>query len=83
MALDTVVRVTVDLVMLVVHPAIIVAVGARPLRGIAARMASGANAVSILVIHRERVVEIRVTPVVGIVTLAALAREVIAWPCVT
>jgi hypothetical protein len=77
--LNAVVRVTVHAIMLVVHPTIVMAAGTCPLRCIAARMTLGADAVGAMMIHRERVIESRITPVVGVVTLAALAREVVVW----
>ena len=77
MALDAVVRVAIHIIVFVVHVVVVVTVGARPLRCIAARMAFGADAVSVFVIYRERVIERRVTPIAGVVTLAALPREVI------
>ena len=63
--------------MLIVHVVVVVACGTRPLRCIAARMALGADAVGVFVIHREGVIKRRIVPVRRVVTLTALSREVI------
>lgn len=77
MALDAVVRVAVYPLVMIVHARIAVTGGASPLRCIAARMAFGADTIGPMMIHREGVIERRITPVAGVVALAALPRKVI------
>ncbi len=52
----------------------------RPGPGVVARMAGTAHAVGVTVIQREVVSKRRAAPGVGVVTLAALAREMVRRP---
>ena len=63
--------------MLLIHLRLIVAGGASPDGGVIARMTLRADTIGIAMIQRESVIERRVAPITGIVTLTALTRKVI------
>ena len=79
MACDAVAGVVVHFVVLLIHLGLVVAGGASPDGGVIARMALRADTIGIAMIQRESVIKRRVAPVIGVVTLTALAREMIGW----
>ena len=67
--------------MFIIHFAVVMAAVARIARRVPARMAFGAIPVGALVINGETVIERSATPRTRVVTVGALALEVIGRPC--
>ena len=78
---DTIVRVIIFLIMLLIHFVVIMAGAARIIGRVATRMTFGTVAIRILMVNGESMIERRIPPGITVVAVGTLSLEVIRRPC--